>query len=286
MQRARRLPAFTLVELLVVIAIIGVLVALLLPAIQAARESARRSECQNHLRQQVVAVALHANAKGAFPVGCLGTYGDFKVAPPVPARRISWNVAVLPYLDEQPLYERFNFALPSHHSDNRTVAETVLPIFLCPSTESTDLVSATGLWKGLACADFAGIYGVEGLTRNRPADEDPPSLQTLRDDSLGIFLYDEPVPPQQVTDGLSKTACISEVVDRRETETEWVNGQSIFAQDEQTPINVDRDPGNEIGSPHPDGASVAYCDSHVEFIADTVEQELLNAMLTRAGGER
>ncbi|MEX2091454.1 MAG: DUF1559 domain-containing protein, partial [Pirellulales bacterium] len=175
-------------------------------------------------------------------------------------------------------------SLPSHHADNRAAAATVLPIFLCPSTETTDLLSSTGLWKGLACADFAGAYGIEGLTRNRPPEE-PPSLQWLRDDSLGIFLYDEAVAPRHVTDGLSKTVCVAEVVDRRETETEWVNGESIFAQDELTPINVDRDPGNEIGSPHPGGASVAFCDSRVEFVSETVEQDVLNAMLTKAGGD-
>jgi prepilin-type N-terminal cleavage/methylation domain-containing protein/prepilin-type processing-associated H-X9-DG protein len=284
MRTASRSRGLTLVELLVVVAIIAALVALLVPAIQAARESSRRSECQNNLRQQVVAVALYANAKGAFPVGCLGARSDFSVVPPVIAAFISWNVAVLTYLDERPLHDAFNASLPSYHADNRAVAATVLPVFLCPSTVEPQLLSRTGLWKGAACADYAGIYGVEGLSRSRPADDDA-SLQTLRDDSLGIMLYDEAVAPRQVIDGLSRTACIAEVVDRRETETEWVNGQSIFAQDEATPLNVDRDPGNEIGSPHPGGASVAFCDAHVEFLAESLDQRVLNALLTKAGGD-
>ena len=103
---------------------------------------------------------------------------------------------------------------------------------------------------------------MEGPTRIREPDA---STQTLADHSLGVFVYEEPVAPKQVVDGLSKTAGVAETVVRRQTETEWVNGQNIFAQDESTPINVRRDAGNEIGSPHPGGASVVFCDAHVEF---------------------
>jgi type II secretory pathway pseudopilin PulG len=78
----------TIVELLVVIAIIGTLVALLLPALQAARESARRAQCQSNLRQLGIAMALHANEHGAYPVGCIGYRGNFSVSPPVLARYI------------------------------------------------------------------------------------------------------------------------------------------------------------------------------------------------------
>src|SRR5438309_204561 len=90
--------AFTLVELLVVIAIIGVLVALLLPAVQSARESARRTHCHNHLKQVTLAVHYYAdNYRGAFPVGeyacCWGT----------------WLVALLPYVEQQSLYEQYKF---------------------------------------------------------------------------------------------------------------------------------------------------------------------------------
>jgi prepilin-type processing-associated H-X9-DG protein len=110
-------------------------------------------------------------------------------------------------------------------------------------------------------------------------------VQTIVDDALGVLIYEEPVAPKQVIDGLSKTACIAETAVRRQTESEWVNGQNIFAQDESTPINGRRAAGNEIGSPHPGGASLAFCDAHVEFLAESIEQAVLNAMLTRAGGE-
>jgi prepilin-type N-terminal cleavage/methylation domain-containing protein/prepilin-type processing-associated H-X9-DG protein len=290
----RKRSAFTLVELLVVIAIIGALVGLLLPAVQAAHESARRTQCQNHLRQLGVAMALHANAHGAFPVGCLGNRGDYTATPPILSRFISWNVQLLPFLEESALQEQFDFSLPSYHAANKKVATTIVQVFLCPSTEQEALRNSTGAWRDAAFTDYAGIYGVEGVGRNRDDskldnenadDEVEDSLQTLRDDSLGVLLYDEAVAPKHVTDGLSKTACLAETVNRRENETEWVNGQNIFAQEESSPINHHVDPGNEVGSPHPGGASLAFCDGHVAFVAESIDQAVLNAMLTKAGGE-
>ena len=278
MQRARRSPAFTLVELLVVIAIIAVLVALLLPAIQAARESARRTECQNHLRQIGIGIALHANSKGAFPVGCIG------LTDKTGRLRISWNVQILSHLEWRELQEEFNFALPSYHPDNKRVRDTLLPVFLCPSTESTEFYSSDFDFRGAAFSDYAGIYGVEGSGRNRPIDEEPRSLQTLRDDSLGVMIYEEPIPPKQVTDGLSRTVIVAEARDRRVTPREWANGLNIFAQEETTRING-QGLANEIGSPHPDGALVVFCDAHVSFVSSSIEQDAFNAMLTKAGGE-
>jgi prepilin-type N-terminal cleavage/methylation domain-containing protein/prepilin-type processing-associated H-X9-DG protein len=281
----------TLVELMVVIAIIGVLVALVLPAVQAARESARRSQCQSNLRQIGIAMHMHEGAHGTFPVGCLGNRGDFTVSPPKAARFISWNVPLLTFLEEDALAAMIDTSLPSYHLVNKPAASTVLPVFLCPSTLADPLINdiddplrqTKGLWKGSAFTDYAGIYGVEGPSRAR---DDAGAIQTIHDNSLGVLIYDVPVAPREVIDGLSKTACLAETVVRRQIESEWINGQNIFAQDESTPINVHRPAGNEIGSPHDGGALVAFCDGHIEFVAESIEQDVLNAMLTKAGGER
>jgi prepilin-type N-terminal cleavage/methylation domain-containing protein len=280
----------SLIELLVVVAIIGTLIALLLPGIQAARETARRAQCHSNLRQLGIAMALHANAHGAFPIGCIGYRSDFSVTPPVKARYISWNVQLLPFLEEQDLTNDFNLSLPSYDPANKSAAATIVSSFLCPSTIEDERLNQgglvfqnpTGLWKGAAFTDYAAIYGVEGPTRIREPDASP---QTLADHSLGVFLYEESIALKQVVDGLSKTAGVGETVVRRQTETEWVNGQNIFAHDESTPINVRRDAGNEIGSPHPRGASVVFCDARVEFLAESIDQAVLNGLLTKAGGE-
>jgi len=280
--RLDRRCGVTLIELLVVVAIIGLLVALLLPAVQASREAARRTECQSNLRQLGIALALDANAHGAFPVGCLGYRGDFSVTPPLPARFIAWNVPLLPFIEQQVVADLIDNSLPSYHAVNKPAAASIIETFLCPSTPLHELNNTKGLWRGAAFTDYAGIYGVEGPSRQQA---NPAAIQTLAENSLGIFVYEEGVSPKQVVDGLSKTAAIAETTVRRETESEWINGQNIFAQDEASPINHRRAAGNEVGSPHPGGASLAFCDGHVEFVAETIEQVALNAMLTRAGGE-
>jgi prepilin-type N-terminal cleavage/methylation domain-containing protein len=268
----------TLVELLVVVAIIGLLVALLLPAVQAAREGARRSCCLSNLRQLGVAMALHANAHGTFPIGCIGGRQS------ADKRCIAWNVQLLPFLERRELWAAFQFAVPSYHPINKAVRDVRIDQFLCPSTDSTVLVSPSDAWRDAAFTDYGGIYGVEGPGRDRPPD-DFNSIQMLRRDALGVMLYDQAVAPKEVTDGLSKTACIAEARTRRRAAMmEWVNGLNIFAHEQSTPINgsgLD----NEIGGPHPGGALLAFCDGRAEFVAASIEPSALVAMLTTAGGE-
>jgi prepilin-type processing-associated H-X9-DG protein len=274
----------TLVELLVVIAIIGVLVALLLPGIQAAREAARRMQCQNNLRQLGVAMALHANAHETFPIGCIGCRIDLSVSPPPHLRFISWNVQLLPFIESNAVKVNFDFSVPSYDPANKSAGSNLISEFICPSTIETDLRSKAKLWKGDAHTDYGGIYGVEGWSRN---NDDPNATQYLRDDSLGVMLYEIGVAPKAVTDGLSKTASIAELETRRkDATTEWVNGQNTLSQNETNPINGTNGLDDEIGSPHPGGASLVFCDAHVEFVSETVDQSVLNAMLTRAGGEQ
>src|ERR1043165_1938850 len=122
---------FTLVELLVVIAIIGVLVALLLPAVQAARESARRTQCTSNLRQLEVAIALFEQQARTYPIGCIGC--KF-IAPPaggVPAklRYLSWNIHVLPYLEEKTLRDAIDLSVASYQAPNSTAGANVGQVF-------------------------------------------------------------------------------------------------------------------------------------------------------------
>ncbi len=281
---ARHRNGFTLIELLVVVAIIGTLVALLLPAVQAARESARRGQCQSHLHQLGIALTLHAERGRAYPIGCIGCKLILPPAsgPPALQRFISWNVHLLPFLEQSALYGSFDFSIPSYKPANKAVAANVLDVFLCPSTTEETLRQPKGLWQGAAFTDYAGVYGVEG--EGRTADK-PEATQWLRDEWLGVMLHEVAVTPREITDGLSKTVCIAETVLRRQTESEWVNGHNLFAQEGSTPINSASGLGNEIGSPHPGGAAVVFCDAHVQFLAESIDQTVLNAMLTKAGDE-
>ena len=285
--KSRPSAGVTLVELLVVVAIIGALVALVLPGVQAARESARRAHCQSNVRQLGVAMTLHAQARGAYPIGCIGCKPPLVPSDPprAPQRFISWNLQLLPLLEESALHESFDFDLPSYHASNKRVAAAVVSVFLCPGTAEPLTHCNVGLWKGAAFTDFGGLYGIEGPGYDADPN-DPTATQWLRNESLGVLVYEEPVAPQQVTDGLSKTASIAEMSARRlPTETEWVNGHNVFAQQASTPINGPVVQINEIGSPHPGGASLVFCDGHVQFVSEAVEQAVLNAMLTRAGND-
>jgi prepilin-type N-terminal cleavage/methylation domain-containing protein len=132
------LLGFTLVELLVVIAIIGVLVALLLPAVQAAREAARRMQCANNLKQISLALISHADAKGALPAATQfrpGKAAGSLTFPPEPDNGPggTWVLEILPYIEQQALYARFDRTRPCSDPVNFPVLGTSLPFLICPS---------------------------------------------------------------------------------------------------------------------------------------------------------
>ena len=280
----RALGAFTLVELLVVIAIIGALVALVLPAVQAAREASRRSHCQSNLRQIGLALVAFEDRRDELPVGCIGCKIRMPAEgePFVPLRFTAWTVHLLPHLEQSALYARYDFSLPSYQDPNRTVGSTELDALLCPSTEPDVRHSTANLWRGMAFTDYGGIYGVEGAGRDAA---NPDAAQWLDERSLGVLVYERAVPLREITDGLSRTAAVAEMLHRREQETEWASGHNLFAQEGATPINGDSGLGNDIGSPHPGGASAAFCDGHVAFLPDETPPGIVNALITRAGEE-
>ena len=130
-QNLRR-RAFTLVELLVVIAIMGVLVALLLPAVQSAREAARRTQCTNNLKQIGIGMANFEVAKKHFPPG------EFKPAGVPAGAGLAWSCWFLPYIEENNLYDRMNLAMdmrapPNWQADLSGPTNQVIPVYLCPS---------------------------------------------------------------------------------------------------------------------------------------------------------
>jgi prepilin-type N-terminal cleavage/methylation domain-containing protein len=133
MIRRARQPAFTLVELLVVIAIIGILVALLLPAVQSAREAARRTQCRNNLKQLALAVLAYDTNQGVFPPASQWSATADLDLINNPKLGFSWVVTILPQLEQQNVYDSFNFAQPMQHADNEKGRSTKLAVMLCPT---------------------------------------------------------------------------------------------------------------------------------------------------------
>jgi prepilin-type N-terminal cleavage/methylation domain-containing protein len=132
----RKSAAFTLVELLVVIAIIGILVALLLPAIQAAREAARRTQCANSLRQQGVALQNHHDSKKAFPFGVEMEGGISQ------GRALStWAIEIMPYAEDQSLRSLYDTKTATTLNTNQTFRETFIPVYQCPSDFQSELIA-------------------------------------------------------------------------------------------------------------------------------------------------
>ncbi|MBI3865549.1 MAG: DUF1559 domain-containing protein [Planctomycetia bacterium] len=215
MRRIR--SAFTLIELLVVIAIISVLVALLLPAVQQAREAARRTQCKNNLKQIGIAIAGYEGAFKVFPFGKGFNYGF--LGAPVYAR---WSVhaMLLPHLEQTPLYNSLNFNnppdtpgmagvinfMPAYTSPggiNTVGSMKKVPLFLCPSDSS-----GTGVWEGQN--NYCGNQGTWLCDRSNfaPAASDIAPAEL----SPGIFFYLSRVRPADIADGMSNTAFFSEKI--------------------------------------------------------------------------
>jgi prepilin-type N-terminal cleavage/methylation domain-containing protein/prepilin-type processing-associated H-X9-DG protein len=217
--------AFTLIELLVVIAIIGILIALLLPAVQAAREAARRTQCTNHMKQVGVALHNHENNKKRFPCGMQGH---------LPKATREWSAytaqtRLLPYLEEMAIYDGIDFTNRWLNPINQKAAKTAVPVYTCPSDDSLGQVyTSQGLepdtlfeWSRsnfvvcagssqLAPQNFELLMSRPPELRNAPWLEPVPSLRKFRSD--GAFVLEVGRQLAEFKDGLSNTVLGSEVL--------------------------------------------------------------------------
>jgi prepilin-type N-terminal cleavage/methylation domain-containing protein/prepilin-type processing-associated H-X9-DG protein len=198
--------AFTLVELLVVVAIIGVLLSIFLPAVQAARESARRTQCANQLRQLGLAATSHATAKRTYPAGVEQWYFNTAVA----YRGIPLFAFLLPYLEESNVLVNWNYDDPIHNSDNGLQSNTavVLPLLICPSDQidvNPVIMPARNWYNALTS------YGGNGGTRSYfPLQAEPNGVFHTTGEASEPHERQRPVSPRQISDGLSRTLLFGE----------------------------------------------------------------------------
>lgn len=205
---------FTLVELLVVIAIIGVLVALLLPAVQAAREAARRTQCTSGLRQLAIAVHLHHDSKQTVPVSSRPV--GLTTAP-----RIAAMTHLLFYLEEGNVRNTFNLTKNWSHADNRTAVNSVIGVLNCPSTPESpdrlDGVPETNPWVANVAVptDYSPTVWVDKRLIDSGLVDRTNNAAGLANNEPGIMEYNNPKSSfKYVTDGLSKTILLAESAGR------------------------------------------------------------------------
>ena len=258
--------AFTLVELLVAIAIIGILIALLLPAVQAARESARRMSCNNNLHQIGVGMHNYHNALGCFPVG--GIEHRWMINPDTgkpfgpTGRQLAWSAFLLSYVEQSTIYDKIDFSKAFDASENADAAAYVISLYICPTVPRDKHT-----YEGRGVIDYGGIYG-ERIT----SPNDPPK---------GVMLYGIEVRIVDITDGTSNTVMVSE--DSNWDDGQWINGLNLF--DQAFAINQAPAFENDIRSKHSGGANGLFCDGSVRFLEEAMELEVLAAICTRAGEE-
>jgi prepilin-type N-terminal cleavage/methylation domain-containing protein/prepilin-type processing-associated H-X9-DG protein len=316
---------FTLIELLVVIAIIAVLIALLLPAVQSARESARRIQCVNNLKQIGLALFNYESALGCFPSGVSSVLVDPNWT--IPAGNCTafpadlgpgWSLFALasPFLDQNTLYSAINFNLTIPDPSNQTVRQTRIATFQCPSdTAATDGVSMfncgdppsntnipVAVLSDLGPSGYVGVLG--GANAGYPA-----SLVGCYEYQPfnGMFHRNSRVRMAEITDGTSNTFGIAERSDEFVT-TNWLGvipgAEAIYnplrgmgcnnwrppiiavlAHGRQFTVNA---PGASPGayqSQHPGGANFLFMDGSVRFVKASTALPTIWALSTRNAGE-
>ena len=311
-----RLPqkdGFTLIELLVVIAIIGILVALLLPAVQAAREAARRTSCSNKIRQATLAASLYQEARGHYPPAA--TIGPNNAT----AGTYSYVALILPYVEEASVRNLVDTDLSWDDPKNQAAAETPLPFLQCPTQGPVEMVytNATGGSGTLTESNLAVHYtAVMGAKRGDDCPQDPTEIYTY-DCSIstgasnaainGIMYYDRKdkpctTRPKDVTDGLSKTFLLGEQSWDAGFHRAWIAGRqggicysgnnmryTLNTAARKPPPNSSAIPvpanDTSFGSKHPGGAHFSCADGSVKFVSENTSIEVLRAYASRAGEE-
>jgi len=315
-----RRQAFTLVELLVVIAIIGVLVALLLPAVQAAREAARRSQCGNNMKQIGLAMHNYHDTLSTFPAGA------FNLREAWPSNGTNWRTLILPYIEQNNLYDNLSFTDTSHFMaggaaggnallGNEALDNLVLDAYRCPSTVLEEIGGHNNTKAMNAC--YVGIQGAA-----RPVPGDNPDIGTKDcgqgwSCNNGILAANQAFRMASITDGTSNTMIVAEQSalvggvnrtsnyygawygSRHSKPVDsplgcgdlWQTGTTCvrFAPNSQVVQTGATDTmyrnNTHINSLHPGGIMAANADGSIKFIPETIDFLTLKRLACRYDGQ-
>jgi len=240
-------------EMLLSTAGVGIGTALVLPAVQQAREAARRTQSKNNIKQLLLALHNYYDTYNAFPPGALPKAGL------KPEERLSWQVALLPYLEQAPLYNRLDTKAGWNQGANEAQVATDVEVFLHPTVPR-------GVPGGTNYVGIAGL-GVEGPTLD------------AKNPKAGMFAYDKPRTFPQITDGTSNTAMIAET----NRVAPWAQGGPGTIR----PLTVEPyiNGPDGIGGVSVGGANIGMADGSVRFVSDKIDPKVMEAITTIAGGE-
>jgi prepilin-type N-terminal cleavage/methylation domain-containing protein len=305
---ARDRRGFTLVELLVVIAIIGVLVALLLPAVQTAREAARRMQCSNNMRQ--IGLGLHNfhDVNNCLPAGAVTSSAKpAGVKFNIPSNKLhGWAIFIYPFIEQKPAFDQYQFSQHWYHANNQIVREQYVATFICPSSpipRRLDSATTSGVAWRAAAADYGVNNGVDAAKLNTLGLVDGGTVMAPN----GVMRVDELQRFSEITDGLSNTMWICE--DAGRPQLYRANHQRVGTSRASGASHIDRDneyilhgynaagtsnPGpcfvnctndNEMYSFHPAGAMVLLGDGSVRLMSSNAQFKIVAGMITKGGGE-